>query len=64
MAKLLKKNKRASAAEALTDEELTGRSHQPKNLVEFLRESPFVGAELDLERQKDERCEVEFEWRQ
>lgn len=41
-------------------EELVGRSHQPKNLVEFFRESPFVGVELDLERPKDEGREVEL----
>jgi antitoxin Phd len=39
-------------------DELVGRSHQPKNLVEFFRESPLVGVELDLERQKDEGREV------
>jgi antitoxin Phd len=41
-------------------EELIGRSHQPKTLVEFFRESPFVGLDLDLERQKDEGREVEL----
>jgi antitoxin Phd len=41
-------------------DELVGRSHQPKNLVEFFRESPLVGVELDLERQKDEAPEVEL----
>ena len=34
-------------------EELVGRSHQPKNLVQFFRESPLVGVELDLERNTD-----------
>lgn len=34
-------------------EQLVGRSRQPKNLVEFFRESPLVGVELDLERSKD-----------
>jgi hypothetical protein len=29
------------------------RFHQPKTLVQFFRESPFVGVELDLERQKN-----------
>src|SRR5260370_41471043 len=29
-------------------DELVGRSHQPKTLVQFFRESPFVGVELDL----------------
>jgi antitoxin Phd len=41
-------------------DEFVGRSHQPKNLVQFFRESPFVGVELDLERQKDEGREVEL----
>src|ERR1700740_3816811 len=29
---------------------LVGKSHQPKSLVQFFRQSPFVGVELDLER--------------
>jgi len=35
----------------LSDEqyEQVGRSHQPKSLVDFFRESPLVGVELDLE---------------
>ncbi|HEU5231719.1 MAG TPA: type II toxin-antitoxin system prevent-host-death family antitoxin [Terriglobales bacterium] len=33
-------------------EQLVGRSHQRKNLVEFFRESPLVGIELKLERPK------------
>jgi prevent-host-death family protein len=41
-------------------DELVGRSHQPKTLVEFFRESPFVGVELALERQKDEGPEIEL----
>jgi len=32
---------------------LVGKSHQPKNLVEFFRQSPLVGVELDLERDRD-----------
>jgi antitoxin Phd len=39
---------------------LVGRSHQPKNLVQFFRESPLVGLELDLGRQKDEGREIEL----
>src|SRR5688572_29504875 len=31
-------------------EELVNRSRQPKSLVQFFRESPLVGVELDLER--------------
>jgi hypothetical protein len=34
-------------------ERLKARSRQPKNLVQFFRESPLVGVELDLERDKD-----------
>jgi prevent-host-death family protein len=41
-------------------DEFVGRSHQPKTLVQFFRESPFVGVELDLERQKDEGREIEL----
>ena len=32
---------------------LVGKSQQPKSLVQFFRESPFVGVKLDLERDKD-----------
>src|ERR1700687_5589144 len=35
-------------------EQLTAKSRQPKSLVQFFRESPLVGVELDLERNKDE----------
>jgi hypothetical protein len=41
----------------ISDEEyerLVGKAHQPKSLLQFFRESPLVGVELDLERQKDE----------
>src|SRR5580700_3152263 len=34
-------------------ERLTAKSHQPKSLVQFFRESPLVGIELDLERDED-----------
>src|SRR2546430_3020029 len=34
-------------------ERLVGRSHQPKNLVQFFRQSPLVGVDLDLERDRD-----------
>ena len=39
-------------------ERLLGKAHQPKSLVQFFRESPLVGVELDLERSKDEGREV------
>ncbi|MGP0019239.1 MAG: type II toxin-antitoxin system Phd/YefM family antitoxin [Candidatus Sulfotelmatobacter sp.] len=32
---------------------LVGKSHQPRNLVQFFRRSPLVGVELDLERDRD-----------
>ena len=40
--------------------QLTGRAHQPKNLVQFFRESPLVGIDLDLDldRDKDEGRDV------
>jgi len=34
-------------------EQLVGRSHQPKSLVQFFRQSPLVGVDLDLERDRD-----------
>ena len=34
-------------------ERLAGNSHQPKSLVEFFRQSPLVGVDLDLERNRD-----------
>jgi hypothetical protein len=34
-------------------DQLVGRSRQPKSLVQFFRESPLVGLELDFERDKD-----------
>ena len=41
-------------------EQLVGRSHQPKSIVQFFRESPLVGVELDLERDKDEGRDIEL----
>jgi prevent-host-death family protein len=35
------------------------RSHQPKSIVQFFRESPLVGVDLDLERDKDSGRAVE-----
>jgi len=32
---------------------LTGRTRQPRSLVEFFAESPLAGAELDLNRKAD-----------
>src|SRR5712692_7346531 len=41
-------------------DQLVGKSHQPKNLVQFFRESPLVGVELDLERAKDAGRDIEL----
>src|ERR1017187_7500132 len=35
-------------------ERLVGKAHQPKSLLQFFRESPLVGVELNLERDRDE----------
>jgi antitoxin Phd len=34
-------------------DQLVGKSHQPKNLVQFFRQSPLVGIDLDLKRDRD-----------
>jgi len=39
---------------------LVGKAHQPQNLLQFFRESPLVGIELDLERDKDEGRDIEL----
>jgi prevent-host-death family protein len=47
----------------VSDEEyqqLAGKAHQPKSLVQFFRESPLVGLELDFEREKDQGREIEL----
>ena len=41
-------------------DQLTGRSHQPKSLVQFFRESPFVDVDIDLERDKDGGREIDL----
>ena len=41
-------------------QQLVGKSHQPKSLLQFFRESPLVGVELNLERNKDEAREIEL----
>ncbi len=41
-------------------EQLVGRSHQPQNLVQFFRESPLAGIDLDLAREKDDAREIEI----
>jgi antitoxin Phd len=39
---------------------LIGIAHQPKSLLQFFRESPLVGVELNMERQNDEGREIEL----
>lgn len=41
-------------------DQLVVRSRQPKSLVQFFRESPLVGLELDLERDKDTGRDIEL----
>jgi prevent-host-death family protein len=42
-------------------ERLTAKAHQPKSLLQFFRESPLVGVELDLERDKDPGRDIDLE---
>ena len=39
---------------------LTVRSHQPRSIVQFFRESPLVGVKLDLVQDKDTGREVDL----
>ena len=41
-------------------EQLVGKAHQPKGLLQFLRQSPLVGLELSLERDKDTGRDIEL----
>jgi antitoxin Phd len=41
-------------------ERLVGKSKQPKSLVEFFRESPLVGLELEFERDPDPGRDIEL----
>ena len=41
-------------------DKLTLKSHQPKSIVQFFRESPLVGVELDWERDKDAGLDVDL----
>jgi antitoxin Phd len=41
-------------------ERLVGKSHQPRSLVEFFRQSPLVGLDLDLERDRSQPRDVEL----
>lgn len=39
---------------------LIGTSKQPKSLLQFFRESPLVGLELNFERDRDEGRDLEL----
>lgn len=39
---------------------LTIRAKQPRSLVQFFRESPLVGANIDLERDRDTGRDIEL----
>jgi antitoxin Phd len=39
---------------------LAGKARQPKSLVQFFRDSPLVGVELDLKRAKEEARDIEL----
>ena len=39
---------------------LIGKSHQPKSLVQFFRQSPLVGVDLDLERDRDPGHDIDL----
>jgi antitoxin Phd len=41
-------------------ERLRVKAGQPKSIVQFFRESPLVGVDLDLERDKDTGRDIEF----
>jgi len=41
-------------------ERLTVKAHQPKSIVQFFRESPLTGVELNLERDKDTGRNIEL----
>ena len=36
------------------------KSHRPKSIVQFFRESPLVGVDLDLERDKEAGRDIEL----
>jgi antitoxin Phd len=41
-------------------EQLVGKSHQPKSLVQFFRQSPLMGVELDLVRDRSTGRDIEL----
>jgi prevent-host-death family protein len=41
-------------------ERLVGKAHQPRNLVQFFRQSPLVGVKLVLERDRDTGRDIDL----
>jgi antitoxin Phd len=41
-------------------ERLMMKSHQPKSIVQFFRESPLVGVDLDFDRDKDTGRDIDL----
>lgn len=41
-------------------ERLVGKAHQPKSLIDFFQQSPLVGVELNLERDRDTGRDVKL----
>lgn len=41
-------------------EQLAATSRQPRSLVQFFRESPLMGTDLDLERSRDKGRDIEL----
>jgi antitoxin Phd len=41
-------------------EQLVGKSRQPKNIVDFFRQSPLVGLELDLKRDRSPARDIDL----
>jgi hypothetical protein len=39
---------------------LLAKSREPKSIVQFFRESPLVGVDLDLERDQDAGRDIEL----
>jgi hypothetical protein len=39
---------------------LVGKADQPKSIVQFFRQSPLVGVDLDLERDRDTGRDIEL----
>jgi antitoxin Phd len=39
---------------------LVGKADQPKSIVQFFRQSPLVGVDLDLERDRDAGRDIEL----